>query len=113
MIPYSKMKGEIEEAVQKIGFEKVVLVKPGMIVGARADSRPAEAVLRTIAQWAGKLSSPWLKDFWAQDADVIGRATVAAARMAVEGKAPEGGVWYVTQSDIVRLGRTDWKESTD
>ncbi|KAI9657834.1 MAG: Protein fmp52, mitochondrial [Alyxoria varia] len=113
MIPYSKMKGEIEEAVQNIGFEKVVLLKPGLIVGERADARPAEAILRAIANFAGRVSTAWLKDFWAQDADVIARAAVSAGRLAVEGKAPEGGVWYVGQSEIIRLGRTEWKERAE
>lgn len=44
----------------------------------------------------------------AQDQTVIGRAAVAAVRMVEEGKAPEK-FWVLEQSDIVRLGRDEWK----
>lgn len=44
-----------------------------------------------------------------QDQTVIGRAAVAAARAAEEGKAP-GNYWVLEQADIVRMGREEWKE---
>ena len=44
-----------------------------------------------------------------QDQLVIGRAAVAAARMAEEGTAP-AKFWILEQADIVRLGRVEWKE---
>lgn len=109
MMPYSKMKGELEEAIAEIGFEKTVLVKPGLIVGPRSDFRPPEYVLQVVARAMGSISGSALKDFWAQDAEVIGRAAVVAGLMACEGKSPEGKVWYVGQSDVVRLGRNEWK----
>lgn len=45
----------------------------------------------------------------AADQTIIGRAAVAAARMAEEGKAPSKW-WVVEQADIIRLGRDEWKE---
>lgn len=44
-----------------------------------------------------------------QDQKVIGRAAVAAAKLAQEGKAPSK-YWVLEQADVVRLGRTEWKE---
>lgn len=44
-----------------------------------------------------------------QDQTIIGRAAVAAARSAEEGKAP-GKYWVLEQADIVRMGREEWKE---
>jgi hypothetical protein len=44
-----------------------------------------------------------------QDQTVIGRAAVAAARIAEEGKAPSA-FWTLEQADIVRLGREEWKD---
>lgn len=44
-----------------------------------------------------------------QDQTIIGRAAVAAARIAEEGKAPSE-FWALEQADIVRLGREEWKE---
>ena len=109
IIPYSKMKGELDEAVQQVGFEKTVLIKPGLIVGHREESRPAEFALRWLAGLLGRVNTTWLKDFWAQDADMIARAAVSAGLKCLDGSAPEAKTWVVGQSDIVRLGRTEWK----
>jgi len=104
-LAYPKMKGELEEAVKALDFEKTVILRPGLIVGSREDSRPAEWIVRKIAVTAGSLSNA-AKDFWAQDAEVIARAAVAAGLKSLEGGQK---VWMVGQSDIVRLGRTEWK----
>lgn len=104
---YMKMKGELEDAVRDLEFERTVILRPGLIVGTRQDSRPPEAALRKLANFAGSLSGGMLKDFWAQDAEVIARAAVSAGL-----QAPERGekVWVVNQADVVRLGRTEWKD---
>ncbi|OQD79443.1 hypothetical protein PENANT_c051G07160 [Penicillium antarcticum] len=44
----------------------------------------------------------------AADQTVIGRAAVAAARMAEAGNAPSK-YWVVEQPDIIRLGKDEWK----
>ena len=107
LVPYSKMKGELEEAVQALGFKHTVIVRPGLIVGEREDTRMAEAVVRKFAIWAGAVSSA-AKDFWAQDADVIARAAVRSGIECVEGKRENSkeGVWFLEQADIVRMGKT-------
>lgn len=44
-----------------------------------------------------------------QDQKIIGRAAVAAASLAQEGKAPSK-FWVLEQADIVKYGRDEWKE---
>ena len=102
------MKASLEEAVKELNFPYTVIVKPGLLIGSRKDFRPPEAVLRGIAKGLGVISKGWLVDWWAQDADVIGKAAVSAGMQCVEGKRKEG-VWEVGPSEILRLGRTDWK----
>jgi uncharacterized protein YbjT (DUF2867 family) len=106
MIPYTRMKGELEEAVKGLGFEHTVILRPGLIAGQREESRPAEAVLRFFAGFAGKLHSS-LKDSWAQEADVIGKAAVNAGLKALDGDVPQGSekVWLLHGADIIRLGQ--------
>ncbi|KAI5201398.1 NAD dependent epimerase/dehydratase family protein-like protein [Aureobasidium subglaciale] len=106
-LAYPKMKGELEEAVKELGFEHTVILRPGLIVGEREDSRPPEFAIRKVAAWAGKISEPWLKNFWAQDADVIAKAAVSAGLQCADGKVQQK-VWMLTQSDIIRLGKTEW-----
>jgi len=90
MLGYPKMKGQLEDEVQALGFDHVVLVRPGLIVGERAshDSRAMEYVARRTAMFAGSVSNK-LKDSWAQDAEVIARAAVRASIDCIEGKQKE------------------------
>jgi hypothetical protein len=44
-----------------------------------------------------------------QDQTIIGRAAVVAAQTAEEGKAPSK-YWILEASDILRLGRDEWKD---
>jgi len=109
MMGYSKMKGQIEEDVKALDFEHTVIVRPGIISGRREETRYLEAVVRGAAALAGKVNEKWLKDPWAQDADVIARAAVSAGLKAASGEVKEK-VWIVQQADIVKLGRKEWKE---
>ncbi|KAJ9492881.1 hypothetical protein VN97_g384 [Penicillium thymicola] len=105
-IAYPRMKGEIEEDIKKLGFERMVILRPGLIAGTREESRPLEAGIRFIANWAGKLHSS-LKDGWAQEADIIGKAAVNAGLKALEGDVPEGSekVWTLFGNDIIKYGK--------
>ncbi|KAJ5669772.1 hypothetical protein N7462_010842 [Penicillium macrosclerotiorum] len=105
-IPYSRMKGEIEEDVKSLGFERTVILRPGLISGTREESRPLEAGIRFIAGWAGKVHSS-LKDGWAQDADVIAEAAVKAGLKALEGDVPAGSekVWTLDGKNIITLAK--------
>jgi uncharacterized protein YbjT (DUF2867 family) len=107
-IPYMRMKGEIEEDVKNIGFKYTVILRPGFLVGVREDSRLAESILGGMARAMGMVSKQWLTDWWAQDAHVVANAAIAAGLQCLEGKHGEG-VWLLDQSDIIRLGRTEWK----
>jgi uncharacterized protein YbjT (DUF2867 family) len=101
MVPYSQMKGQLEDDAAKLGFKHTVILRPGLIVGDRDDSRPAEFVLRKIA---GVMAHIGLKDAWAQDADAIAKAAVNAGELCLEGKKEEG-TWIIPQSEIVKLAK--------
>ncbi|KAK5129744.1 hypothetical protein LTR08_002920 [Meristemomyces frigidus] len=105
---YPQMKGQLEDAVKALNFDHTVLVRPGLLVGERTESATAEYVLRRLAGLMGSLSNR-LKDPWAQDADVVAKAAVQAGLDCVEGREKEK-VRVLGMSDIVRLGRTEWKE---
>lgn len=108
MFGYPKMKGEIEDIVKALEFEHTIIVRPGLIVGEREQSRGVlEVGLRSFANGLGHLHHS-LKDSWAQDAETIARASVAAAAMAEKGEVKDK-VWVLAQKDVVRLGKTEWK----
>lgn len=41
---YLNMKGKLDKKVQKLGFDKVVIVRPSFLDGNRAESRPGEKI---------------------------------------------------------------------
>jgi len=103
---YSRMKADIEEDIKALGFERMVILRPGLIAGTREESRPAEAAVRFVAGWAGKLHSS-LKDSWAQEADVIGQAAVKAGLKALNGDVPAGSekVWLIEGKSIIDIAK--------
>lgn len=107
-VPYSKMKNGVEDAVKELDFEHGIILKPGLILGEREQSRAAEGMFQSLVHGLGRVSGA-AKNFIGQDADVIAKAAVRAAQLAEEGKAP-GKYWVVEASDIIRLGKTEWKD---
>lgn len=100
---YPQMKGALEDAVKALGFEHTIILRPGLIVGGREESRPVEFGIQKIANVMGKVG---LKNFWAQDADVIARAAVKASLdVSKNGKEGEKSVLLLAQGDIVKLGK--------
>ena len=105
---YTKMKLDLEQAVSKLDIPYIIILRPALLVGVRQESRPAEAAMRFFAMKMGSVNNI-LKDFWAVDVDIVAKAAVSATQQCLEGKR-EKGVWKVEQADIIRLGRTEWKD---
>jgi uncharacterized protein YbjT (DUF2867 family) len=94
-ILYSRVKGEAEEAVRRLQFEGIQIFRPSLLVGARAQSRPAERVaglLSLLVAWA--FVGP-LARYRPLKAEAVGRAMVRVAR-----EAPRGP--HVYESDAIR-----------
>jgi uncharacterized protein YbjT (DUF2867 family) len=108
LAPYSKMKRGVENTIQELGFETAIILRPGLIMGDREVAHQGGPLMIGLAKGVGRIFGQGFQDAFAQDAEVIARAAVHAAKMAEEGKAPQK-YWVLEQSDIVRLGRTEWK----
>ncbi len=108
-VPYSQMKQGVEDSVKALEFETAIILRPAFILGQRETAQPggdlAVSAVRGLGRWLGL----GVQDRLGQEAEVIARAAVKAAKLAEEGKAPEK-YWVLEQSDIVRLGRTEWKD---
>ncbi|WP_235195986.1 Rossmann-fold NAD(P)-binding domain-containing protein [Serratia plymuthica] len=57
---YNRVKGELEEALMREQFTSLTLVRPGVIAGARTETRPGETALKL----ALTLFSPLLPGSW-------------------------------------------------
>ena len=96
---YNRTKGEAEEAVKAIGFDGVALFRPSLLVGERAESRPAERaaiVASGLFSWA--MAGP-LARWKPVPAESVAAAMVAAASGTLT------GVRIVENDEIHRLAR--------
>ena len=50
---YLRMKGEMEEGVQKIGFQKLAIVRPSFLLGKRKEIRPHELIAQGFMLFFG------------------------------------------------------------
>jgi uncharacterized protein YbjT (DUF2867 family) len=96
---YLSVKGEAEAAVNKRAFRAVHVLRPGLLLGDRQESRPAEALFRALAPITNPLMVGRLRMYRAIDAAVVGAAMVGAAF------SPEEGRRVLHYDAILRLAR--------
>jgi uncharacterized protein YbjT (DUF2867 family) len=48
---YSRVKGELEDAVTALGFPSLTILRPSMLLGHRAEPRPAERLFQALSRW--------------------------------------------------------------
>lgn len=82
---YLRVKGEVENALSGIGFASLDILQPGLLLGARTEWRPAEALMRLVAP----VLNPLLVGKWAPYRAIrvedLAAATLAVARSAKRG----------------------------
>jgi uncharacterized protein YbjT (DUF2867 family) len=82
---YTRVKGEVEEAISKAGVPAVHIFRPSMLLGDREESRPGEAlgggVMRLLAPFmVGKL-----KKYRPVQAETVARAMIWVAKQGATG----------------------------
>jgi len=83
---YSRVKGELEEALRALPFPGGVhLFHPSLILGERAERRPAERAATLIARATAPLFGGPLLKYRAIDARDIARAMLGAAQQGAPG----------------------------
>jgi uncharacterized protein YbjT (DUF2867 family) len=92
---YSRMKGELEQDVEALGFERTRILRPGLLDGERTDVRTGERwALRLLRPIAPLLPAPARPI----GVEVVARAAVAAAL------DPAPGLKRLEAADLFRLG---------
>jgi uncharacterized protein YbjT (DUF2867 family) len=94
---YNRVKGEVEAKLSQLGFESLAIAQPSLLLGDRAESRPAERA----AIVASRLFAPLLKPFASRpiEADVVARALVTLA------EHPKPGTTRYPSSELQALGQ--------
>lgn len=81
---YLRVKGETEDALASLGFERLDVLRPGLLLGTRDERRPAEALGQHLAPWI----NPFLHGRLARYRAVPADAVAATIRHLVGAGAP-------------------------
>jgi uncharacterized protein YbjT (DUF2867 family) len=96
---YSRVKGEVEEALRRLQFDGVHIFRPSLLLGGRAHLRPLELVARIVMPLVSWTMWGPLARYRPIAARRVARAMVRAARDA------ERGVHVYESGDLRRLGK--------
>jgi uncharacterized protein YbjT (DUF2867 family) len=94
---YLRVKGEVEDALRAMPFEAVAILRPGLLLGDRAESRPAEAVARAVAPFLNPMLIGPLARYRSVGANHVAAAMIATAE---SGRA---GAYILDSPDIEQL----------
>lgn len=68
---YSRVKGEVERDLSTLGFTRLDIVRPGLLLGNRGERRPIESFLQAVAPVTDRLmQGPWRRYRSVSAADV-------------------------------------------
>ena len=76
---YSRMKGELDRDVQKLGFQKVRILRPGILEGERNESRMGEKTMIGFSRIISKI--PGLRMLKPIHGEKVARAMINSWRM--------------------------------
>lgn len=94
---YNQVKGEIEEAIRTLSFSTLVIVRPSLLLGERAEQRRGER----LGEVALRVLTPLLRGPLRKYRPIEARAVAAAmVRLAKEGRP---GVRVVESDEIARI----------
>lgn len=79
---YSRMKGELEEAVKQLHFEKITIFQPGMLERKDSD-RPGEVLGSRIIKFANRIGL--LESHQPLPTDVLAKAMINASKIKSSG----------------------------
>ena len=89
---YSRMKGELDEAVSRLPFQKTIIVRPSILDGNRKEKRPAEKVSLAIMR---ALTKVILKKYRPTPVDLLASQMI---RLSLEEKS---GHQIIEASEII------------
>ncbi|HEX8276571.1 MAG TPA: NAD(P)H-binding protein [Longimicrobiaceae bacterium] len=95
---YNRVKGEAEDAVRTLPFQEVVILRPSLLLGERAESRPGEALAQRVMPRLTPLMLGPLRKYRPVQAAAVARAMVRLA------KGGGRGVRVVESDGIEALG---------
>ncbi|MEH7238791.1 oxidoreductase [Bacillus sp. JJ1562] len=96
---YSRMKGELEEKVQKLGFEKLSIFRPSLLLGDRNEFRLGEEMAAILFKVLKYIFVGPFRKYRANEGKIVAKAMYKVAQEKVQGK-----VVYVSE-EIEEIAR--------
>jgi uncharacterized protein YbjT (DUF2867 family) len=96
---YLRIKGEVEEELQSIGFQRLVIVRPSFLLGKRQKVRWHEEPARWLMRFFGLFMFGPALNFKAIRASTVAKAMVAILNL------PQDGQIFFTSRELRKLGR--------
>lgn len=90
---YNRVKGEMEDAVRALGYHRVTIVRPSLLLGPRAQLRLGEEVAKRVARWLGPMVPRSYKPV---------EARVVATTLVREAKKDAPGVRVVESGELAK-----------
>ncbi len=92
---YNRVKGEVEVAIAKLGFDAFHVFRPSMLLGERTETRIGEQIGQVVMQGVAPLMVGGLKKYQAIPAETVAEAMVHVARKELSGT-------FVFESDKIQ-----------
>ena len=73
MFFYTKMKGELEEKVKKLAFDKTIIIQPSVLAGDRNENRTGEKIAEKVIDGLATIL-PFLKKYRSISGEQVARA---------------------------------------
>jgi uncharacterized protein YbjT (DUF2867 family) len=68
---YNKIKGELEDTLKSFNFKRLIIVRPSLLIGAREEQRPLEAIAQSLLKHTGKITPKSLKKYAPHDINLV------------------------------------------
>lgn len=82
---YTRVKGELEEAVKRMPFWAIHIFRPSLLLGERNENRWGEALAQQLGRGLDRLTGGMLTKYRPVEADVVAKAMVTAAQNVEKG----------------------------
>ena len=90
---YTRIKGELEQAVGRLDFPSLTIARPGFLGGTRHDARTTEQLVGAFLRFAAPILPPSAR---------VSEATTIAALLVHAAIAGTAGTHVITSADIAR-----------
>ncbi len=98
---YNKVKGELEDAIKELPFWSIHILRPSLLLGERAESRPLERFGIIISKGIDFFMGDLLGKYQPVKAEDVAKA------MVVEAQSLEGGIKRLTSDAMVKIGKSE------